>query len=148
MRFLKQLLLVTEREVMDRKRRHEEVVTTVRSGQGFPSIIHGPKLEAARPFGEAPARGPEHLHREGDERHPRPGELFRHHRAQEPRLGSEVEHPDLLFRLERYALEHGPIKAVEAWHELPACPVVISLLLPEQCPDGHADLLATMLSRT
>src|SRR5919107_3455263 len=143
---LEQLPLVAMREMVDRERRHHEVVTSFCRGQRLARVIHGPKLESALFPGEAPARHPEHLYREVHERHPRPRKLPRHHRAKEPRPRPKVEHPDLLFFPEWDALQHGPVEAVEAGHELPPDPVVVPRILPEQC--RHADLLAIMFKRT
>src|SRR5215208_4055188 len=145
---LEQLLLVTMRKMVHRERGHYEVVTPFRSRQRLACIIHGPKLETALFPREASARHPEHLHREVHGGHPRPRKLPGHHRAQESRPGSKVQHPDLLSFSERDALQHGPVEVVETRHELPPGPVVVPRSLPEQCPDPHTDLLATMVKRT
>src|SRR5687768_2319391 len=94
---LEQLPLVAMSEMVDRERRHNEVVTSFCSGQRLARVIHGPKLETALFPREASARHPEHLHREVHERHPRPRKLPCHHRAEETRPGPKVENPDLLF---------------------------------------------------
>src|SRR5829696_1184005 len=145
---LEQLPLVAMSEMVDRERRHNEVVTSFCSGQRLACIIHGPKLETALFPREASARHPEHLYREVHEGHPRPRKLPGHQRAQESRPGPKVQHPDLLSFSERDALQHGPVEVVETGHELPPGPVVVPRSLPEQCPDPHADLLATMFKRT
>src|SRR5215210_5607990 len=136
------------REMVDRERRHHEVVTSVCSGQRLARVIHGPKLETALFPREAPARHPEHLCREVNERHPRPRKPPGHHRAKESRPGPKVENPDLLFFSERDTLQYGPVEAVETGHELPPRPVVVPRSLPEQSPGHHADLLAIMFKRT
>src|SRR5918993_4401063 len=145
---LEQFPLVAMREMVDGERRHHEVVTSFCSGQRLARVIHGPKLETALFPREASARHSEHLHREVHERHPRPRKLPCHHRAEETRPGPKVEHPDLLLFPERDALQHGPVKAVEAGHELPPGPIVVPRSVPEHLPDRHADLLAIMFKRT
>src|SRR5215210_2104331 len=145
---LEQFPLVAMREMVDRERRHHEIVTSFCSGQRLARVIHGPKLETALFPREAPARHPEHLHREVNERHLRPRKPRGHHRAKEPRPGPKVENPDLLFFSERETLQYGPVEAVETGHELPPGPVVVPCSLPEQSPDRHADLLAIMFKRT
>src|ERR671911_2292689 len=70
---LEQLSLVAMSEMVDRERRHNEVVTSFCSGQRLARVIHGPKLETALFPREASARHPEHLHREVHERHPARG---------------------------------------------------------------------------
>src|ERR671920_289732 len=84
---LEQLPLVAMSEMVDRERRHNEVVTSFCSGQSLARVVHGPKLETALFTREASARHPEHLHREINERHPRPRKLPGHHRAKESRPG-------------------------------------------------------------
>src|SRR5215211_9334158 len=145
---LEQLSLIAVREMVHRERGHYEVVTPFCSRQRLARVIHGPKLETALFPREAPARHPEHLHREVHERHPRPRKPPGHHRAQESRPGPKVEHPDLLFFSERDTLKYGPVEAVETGHELPPGPVVVPGSLPEQSPNRHADLLAIMFKRT
>src|SRR5215207_3259084 len=63
-------------------------------------------------------------------------------------VGPKVEHPDLLLFPERDALQHGPVEAVEAGHELPPGPIVVPRSVPKHSPDRHADLLAIMFKRT
>src|SRR5918994_5103797 len=145
---LEQLPLVAMSEMVDRERRHNDVVTSFCSGQRLACVIHGPKLETALFPREASARHPEHLHREVHERHPRPRKLPCHHRAEESRPGPKVENPDLLFFSERDTLQYSPVEAVETRHELPPGPVIVPRSLPEQSPDRHADLLAIMFKRT
>src|SRR5215218_8915141 len=113
---LEQFPLVAMREMVDRERRHHEVVTSFCSGQRLARVIHGPKLETALFRRKAPARHPEHLHREVNERHPRPRKLPGHHRAKESRPGPKVENPDLLFFSERDTLQYSPVEAVETGH--------------------------------
>jgi hypothetical protein len=103
-------------ELVHRERGHHEVVTPFCSGQWLARVIHGPKLETALFPREAPARHPEHLHREVNERHPRPRKLPSHHRAKESRPGPKVENPDLLFFSERDTLQYSPVEAVETGH--------------------------------
>src|SRR5215216_1627919 len=143
-----QLSLVAVREMVHRERGHHEVVTPFCSGQWLACVIHGPKLETALFPRQAPARHPEHLHREVNERHPRPRKLSSHHRAKESRPGPKVEHTDLLFFSERDTLQYGTVEAVETGHELPPGPVIVPRSLPEQSPVRHADLLAIMFKRT
>src|SRR5829696_6583359 len=130
---LEQLPLVAMSEMVDRERRHNEVVTSFCSGQRLARVIHGPRLETALFPREASARHSEHLHREVHERHPRPRKLPCHHRAEETRPGPKVEHSDLLLFPERDALQHGPVEAVEAGHELPPGPIVVPRSVPEHC---------------